>query len=93
MTRSLVFAGLLLFTSPLLAADNPLMERLLPGRRAARPQTRLGHTGHAIAMDLAGIFQMSTCASNLPLYAEKYPNADPKDILQKMRLSNTEFGL
>jgi hypothetical protein len=28
---------------------------------------------------------------NLPLYKEKFPNLEPKDILQKMCLSNTEF--
>jgi hypothetical protein len=35
-------------------------------------------SGYAKAMDLAGSIQMSTCASNLPLYAKQYPNIEPK---------------
>jgi hypothetical protein len=48
-------------------------------------------SGYAKAMDLAGLLQMGTCASNLPLYAKEYPTLDPKVILQKMCLSNTQF--
>jgi hypothetical protein len=48
-------------------------------------------SGYAKAMDLAGMIQMSTCASNMPLYAKEYPNTDPKAILQKMCLSDTQF--
>jgi len=56
------------------------------------PGFKLGWvTGYAKAMDLAGTIQMSTCASNMPLYKEKYPNVDPKEILQKMCLSSTEY--
>jgi hypothetical protein len=56
------------------------------------PSFKLGWvTGYAKAMDLAGSLQMATCASNLPLYSQKFPNLDPKDILQKMCLSSTEF--
>jgi hypothetical protein len=48
-------------------------------------------SGYAKAMDLAGSIQMSTCASNMPLYVKEFPNTDPKVILQKMCLSDTEF--
>ena len=48
-------------------------------------------SGYAKAMDLAGTIQASTCASNLPLYAKEFPNADPKVILQRMCLSDTQF--
>lgn len=53
---------------------------------------RLGWvSGYAKAMDLAGSIQMSTCASNMPLYVKEFPNTDPKVILQKMCLSDTQF--
>lgn len=48
-------------------------------------------SGYAKAMDLAGSIQMSTCASNMPLYMKQFPNADPKVILQKICLGNTQF--
>jgi len=48
-------------------------------------------SGYADAMDLAGSIQMGTCASNMPLYVKEFPNADPKVILQKMCLSDTQF--
>src|SRR5689334_17296631 len=48
-------------------------------------------SGYAKAMDLAGSIQMSTCAANMPLYVKRFPNTDPKVILQKMCLSNTQF--
>jgi len=40
-------------------------------------------SGYAKAMDLAATIQVSTCASNMPLYAKEVPNTDPKVILQK----------
>ena len=48
-------------------------------------------SGYAKAMDLAGTIQMSTCASNMPLYVKVFPNTDPKVILQKMCLSDNQF--
>jgi hypothetical protein len=48
-------------------------------------------SGYAKAMDLAGSIQISTCASNMPLYAKEFPNTDPKVILQKMCLNDTQF--
>jgi hypothetical protein len=48
-------------------------------------------SGYAKAMDLAGIIQMSTCASNMPMYVKEFPNTDPKVILQKMCLSDNQF--
>jgi hypothetical protein len=56
------------------------------------PSFKLGWvSGYAKAMDSAGTIQMTICASNLPLYLKEFPNADPKVILQKMCLSNTQF--
>jgi hypothetical protein len=56
------------------------------------PSFKLGWvSGYAKAMDSAGVIQMSTCASNLPLYKEKFPNLDPKDIFLRMCANNTEF--
>lgn len=48
-------------------------------------------SGYAQAMDLAGSLQMVTCASNMPMYVKEFPNTDPKVILQKMCLSDTQF--
>jgi hypothetical protein len=56
------------------------------------PSFKLGWvSGYAKAMDLAGTLQMSTCAANLPMYSKEFPNIDPKDVLQKMCLSDTTF--
>jgi len=48
-------------------------------------------SGYAKAMDLTGTIQMTTCASNLPMYVKEFPGTDPKVILQKMCLSDTQF--
>ncbi|HYN14914.1 MAG TPA: hypothetical protein VES66_03885, partial [Terriglobales bacterium] len=48
-------------------------------------------TGYAKAMDFAGTIQLSTCASNIPLYKEKFPHVPPKDLFQMMCANNTEF--
>lgn len=48
-------------------------------------------SGYAKAMDLAGTIQMARCASQMPMYAKEFPNVDPKVIMQKMCLSNTQF--
>jgi hypothetical protein len=48
-------------------------------------------SGYAKAMDLAATIQLSTCASNMPMYGKEFPTTDPKVILQKMCLSHTEF--
>ena len=56
------------------------------------PSFQLGWAvGYVKAMDLAGSIQMSTCAFNLPLYQKEWPNLAPKDILQKMCLSDNQF--
>jgi hypothetical protein len=56
------------------------------------PSFKLGWvSGYANAMDFAATIRMSTCASNMPLFQAKYPNLDPKEILQKMCLSDTQF--
>jgi len=48
-------------------------------------------SGYAKAMDLAGTIQMGKCASNMPLYQKEWPGVAPKDILQNMCLSDTQF--
>jgi len=48
-------------------------------------------SGYAKAMDLAASIQIGTCASNMPMYVKQFPNTDPKVILQKMCLSDTQF--
>jgi hypothetical protein len=48
-------------------------------------------SGYAKAMDLAGSIQMTTCASNMPMYVKEFSGVDPKVILQKMCLSDTQF--
>ena len=56
------------------------------------PSFKLGWvSGYAKAMDYAGSIQMSTCAANMPMYAKEFPNTDPKVIMQKLCLSDTEF--
>jgi hypothetical protein len=48
-------------------------------------------SGYTKAMDLAGTLQMSTCASNLPMYVKEFPKTDPKIILQKMCLNENQY--
>jgi hypothetical protein len=56
------------------------------------PSFKLGWvSGYAKAMDLAGSLQISTCAAELPIYKEKWPNLDPQVLLQKMCLSDKTF--
>ncbi len=91
MKSSLVFVALfVLCPSALLAADKSDWNGYWWA--SMTPTFKLGWvTGYAKAMDLAGTIQMSTCAYNIPLYKEKFPNTDPKEIFQKMCASNTEF--
>lgn len=56
------------------------------------PSFKLGWvSGYAKAMDLAGSLQMETCAANLPMYQKEYPSTDPKVLLQRLCLSDTQF--
>lgn len=56
------------------------------------PDFRMGWvTGYAKAMDLAGSLSMATCAANMPLYQQRYPDTDPKVLLQKLCLSDTQL--
>jgi hypothetical protein len=91
MKPLLVFVTLVALMVP----DAPLADKTeLDGYRWEKfdASFKLGWvSGYAQAMDLAGTIQMSTCASNLPLYAKEFPNTDPKAILQEMCLSNTQF--
>lgn len=48
-------------------------------------------SGYTKAMDLAGSLQMGTCAANLPMYQKEYPSTEPKVLLQKLCLSDTQF--
>jgi hypothetical protein len=42
-------------------------------------------------MDSAGTIQMVTCAGNMPMYQKQFPDVDPKVIMQKMCLSDTQL--
>lgn len=56
------------------------------------PSYKLGWvSGYAMAMDSAASLQMGTCMANMPLYRKEWPNADPKVVLQKMCLSETQL--
>ncbi|MGD1064592.1 MAG: hypothetical protein ABR860_15140 [Terracidiphilus sp.] len=82
--------GALLVPSTSLAADKTNLDGYWWEKMDA--SFKLGWvSGYAQAMDLAGSIQMATCASNMPLYVKEYPNTDPKVILQKMCLSDTQF--
>jgi hypothetical protein len=57
------------------------------------PSFKLGWvSGYAKAMDFAGTVQMGTCAANMPMYRKEFPNTDPKVLVQKMCLSDTQFN-
>jgi hypothetical protein len=56
------------------------------------PSFKLGWvSGYAKAMDSAGTIQMVMCAGNMPMYQKQFPDVDPKVIMQKMCLSDTQF--
>lgn len=56
------------------------------------PSFRLGWvSGYAKAMDFAGTIQMGTCALTMPMYQKQFPNTDPKVLMQKLCLSDTQF--
>ena len=56
------------------------------------PSFKLGWvSGYAKAMDSAGTIQMVMCAGNMPMYQKQFPDVDPKVIMQKMCLSNTQL--
>jgi hypothetical protein len=56
------------------------------------PSFRLGWvSGYAKAMDFAGTVQMGSCAANMPMYRKEFPNTDPKVLVQKLCLSDTQF--
>lgn len=48
-------------------------------------------SGFATAMDSAGTSAMVTCGLNIPLYQQKYPNVDRKQLFQTLCASNTAF--
>jgi hypothetical protein len=90
MMRALVCFTLLLSSSSLLGGDKPKSDGYWWG--SMTPGFKLGWvTGYATAMDLAGSIQMSSCASNMPLYQEKFPNVPPKEILQKMCIDDNQL--
>jgi hypothetical protein len=41
-------------------------------------------SGYAKAMESAGVFHISSCASNMPLYAKEWPGLAPNEILKTM---------
>jgi hypothetical protein len=56
------------------------------------PRFKLGWvSGYAKAMDNAAAIHIATCVANMPLYQEKFPNLDPKALLQKMCLSDNSL--
>jgi hypothetical protein len=56
------------------------------------PSFRLGWvSGYAKAMDLAGSLQIGACAANMPMYQKQFPNTDPKVLMQKLCLSDTQL--
>lgn len=58
----------------------------------SNPSFRLGWvSGYAKAMDLAGSLQIATCAANMPLYRDKWPNLDPQALMQRLCLSDKSF--
>jgi hypothetical protein len=84
-----VFVALIALVVPL-AADNTRVD--CDSWNKLDASFRLGWvSGYARAMDLAGTIQMAKCASNMPLYVKEFPNTDPKVVLQKMCLSDTQF--
>ena len=91
LTRITFIAAVsLVFASTLLAADKTDFDGYSWEKLDA--SFKLGWvSGYAEAMDLAGTLQLGTCAANMPLYVKEFPNTDPKDILQKMCLSDTQF--
>lgn len=90
MKRSFLFVVSLVFPMSLLGADKPEWNGYW--WNGMTPSFKLGWvSGYAKAMDLAGTLQMTACANNLPLYAEKYPNVPPKEIFQKMCSSDDTF--
>jgi hypothetical protein len=92
MKPLLVFVVLVALVVPSapLAADQPALDGYWWEKLDA--SFKLGWvSGYAQAMDLAGTIQMSTCASNMPLYVKALPNTDPKVIMQKMCVSDTQF--
>ena len=85
-----VAAVALLVPNTLSAADKTDLDGYWWGKLDA--SFKLGWvSGYAKAMDLAGTIQMATCAYNMPQYVKEFPNTDPKVILQKMCLSDTQF--
>ncbi len=92
MKSLLVFVAVVtvLVPSAPLAADNADLNGYW--WENSTPSFKLGWvSGYAKAMDLAGTIQISTCASNMPLYKKEFPDIDPKVIMQKMCLSDTQF--
>lgn len=86
---TIVVAVLLVSAGNLLAADQSLDGYWWEKWDAS---FKLGWvSGYVKAMDLAGTIQMARCASEIPMYAKDYPNVDPKVIMQKMCLSDTQF--
>lgn len=86
----LLVATITLLVPSARAADNTGLDGY--GWEKSDASFKLGWvSGYAKAMDLAGTIQMVACGNNLPLYAKEYPTIDPKVILQKMCLGDTQF--
>lgn len=90
MKRALTLAIVLLLCSVVLAADKPQWDGYWWLNQ--NQSFKLGWViGYAKAMDSAFAVHLSTCAATMPLYKDKFPNVDPKEIFQKMCGDNSAF--
>jgi hypothetical protein len=56
------------------------------------PGFKLGWvTGYATAMDSAAANKMGACLASIPMYKEKFPNADPNELVRKLCLSDSSL--
>lgn len=60
--------------------------------QSTTPGFKLGWvTGYGMAMDSAAASKMGACLPSIPLYRDKYPDADPKDFVQKLCFSDSSL--
>jgi len=75
--------------SPLFAGNKPSND----GNwwQGISPGFKLGWvTGYTKAIETAGALQMVTCAENLPLYSQKYPNVPAKELFGRLCSKSNE---
>ena len=75
--------------SPLFAGDKPNNDGIW--WQGMSPDFKLGWvSGYVQAIKTAGGFQMVTCAENLPLYSQKYPNVPAKELFGRLCSKSNE---